>query len=738
MAPRKPRSPRKKNNRTPDNSGLPPVLPIAVTDIDADGDLICAPAESRLRGRGKKAESVTAMILLPEKLAATQKPAAGVGDRFLVRLPRDEAARARPRVFVQEIIRKIGRERERLLAVMDISRGAAIARPVDRKARDVYAVSKAESAGAKDGDLVWIEPHQRRSASGRRSAKVAEIAGNMDEPGAYSLIALASHDIPVDFPDDVMAQAEAAKMPTLRGREDLRRVPLLTIDPADAKDHDDAVLAVRDDDPRNEGGFRITVAIADVSWFVRPGTALDEEARERGNSVYLPDRVVPMLPEHLSNGLCSLRVGEDRPCIAVEMVMNKNGQMTGHRFMRAIMCSAAKLSYEDAQAIIDGDKTASNNDPGTDIHEAVKTLHSAYCARLKERSKRSPLDLELAERKVILNDQGLVGDVVVRERFDAHKLIEEFMILANVAAAEALEKARLPLIYRVHDTPDEEKLQAVRTYLETLDYKLIKGGSVRPQHFNQILKLAEQRDEKEMISDVILRTQRQAVYGTENLGHFGLNLARYAHFTSPIRRYADLTVHRALVKAFDLGPGGQTKSEAASLQQSAEAISTLERRAMLAERETSDRYLSDYLSDKVGTSFAARIRGVTRFGLFVMLDQSGADGFIPIRTLPGRRWMFDEEMNRVVDYHGGVMFRLGQPVVVRLKEAAPVEGGLVFDLISEPMALDGATAGKSKKSTKSKPKKTSQKKSAKKKASAGKAKKKPKSNAKARKDTGAT
>ncbi|MEO0674275.1 MAG: RNB domain-containing ribonuclease, partial [Pseudomonadota bacterium] len=322
--------------------------------------------------------------------------------------------------------------------------------------------------------------------------------------------------------------------------------------------------------------------------------------------------------------------------------------------------------------------------------------------------------------------------------FDAHKLIEEFMILANVAAAEALEKARLPLIYRVHDTPDEEKLQAVRTYLETLDYKLIKGGSVRPQHFNQILKLAEQRDEKEMISDVILRTQRQAVYGTENLGHFGLNLARYAHFTSPIRRYADLTVHRALVKAFDLGPGGQTKSEAASLQQSAEAISTLERRAMLAERETSDRYLSDYLSDKVGTSFAARIRGVTRFGLFVMLDQSGADGFIPIRTLPGRRWMFDEEMNRVVDYHGGVMFRLGQPVVVRLKEAAPVEGGLVFDLISEPMALDGATAGKSKKSTKSKPKKTSQKKSAKKKASAGKAKKKPKSNAKARKDTGAT
>ncbi|MEL6113176.1 MAG: ribonuclease R [Pseudomonadota bacterium] len=735
MAPRRTRSTRRKGTG---ETRLPPVLPVTVIDIDDDGDLICAPAESRLQGRGKKPArseaSTNRVILLPEKLAAAQQPAAGVGDRFLVRLPREDTARARSRIFVQEIIRKIGRERERLLAVMDISRGGAIARPVDRKARDIYGVSKAECAGAKDGDLVWIEPHQRRSASSRRAAKVAQIAGNMDEPGAYSLIALASHDIPVDFPDEVLAEAEGAKMPTLRGREDLRRVPLLTIDPADAKDHDDAVLAVRDDDPRNEGGFRVTVAIADVSWFVRPGTALDEEARERGNSVYLPDRVVPMLPEHLSNGLCSLRVGEDRPCIAVEMVMNKNGQMTGHRFMRAIMRSAAKLSYEDAQAIIDSGKTPPKNGPDSDIYDAVKTLHAAYVTRLKERKKRSPLDLELAERKVILNDAGLVGDVVVRERFDAHKLIEEFMILANVAAAEALEKARLSLIYRVHDTPDEEKLQAVRTYLETLDYTLIKGGGVRPQHFNQILKLAEQRDEKEMISDVVLRTQRQAVYGTDNLGHFGLNLARYAHFTSPIRRYADLTVHRALVKAFDLGAGGQTKSEATNLQKTAEAISTLERRAMLAERETSDRYLSDYLSDKVGTSFAARIRGVTRFGLFVMLDQSGADGFIPIRTLPGRRWMFDEEMNRVVDYHGGVMFRLGQPVEVRLKEAAPVEGGLVFDIISEPMTLDTADHKKPKKSAASKPKKTERKKTTKKKPPTGRAKKKPKSNAKARKN----
>ena len=677
-----------KRGRSEGFDGLPPVLPVDVIDIDEDGDLLCRAAQKRFedksrgKGRSRPQSLPQQVIIIPEKLAMGEKPAAGVGERYLVRLPKDESARQRPRVYAQDIIRKVGKDRERLLAIMDISRGAAIARPVDRKARDIYAISKAESLTIKDGDLVWLEPHSRRGASGQRSAKVVAIAGNMDQPGAYSLIALASHDIPVEFPGDVVDEAQAVKAPTLRGREDLRSTGLLTIDPHDAKDHDDAVTAVEDDNPHNEGGYRVTVAIADVSWFVRPGSALDDEAQRRGNSVYLPDRVVPMLPEHLSNGLCSLRVDEDRPCIAVEMILNKGGQMTGHRFMRAIMRSKAKLSYEDAQAIIEG-----GTGPSPSVKSSIDTLYAAYQCRLKERKKRSPLDLELAERKVILNDEGLVGDVVVRDRFDAHKLIEEFMILANVAAAQALEQARLPLIYRVHDTPDEEKLQAVRTYLETMDYTLIKGGSIRPQHFNQILKLAEERDEKEMISDVILRTQRQAVYSTDNLGHFGLNLARYAHFTSPIRRYADLTVHRALVKAFDLGHGGQTSSEADNLQAIAESISTLERRAMLAERESSDRYLSDYLSDKIGTSFEARIRGVTRFGLFVMLDQSGADGFIPMRSLRGRGWVFDEELNRVVDFHGGVFFRLGQQVTVKLKEAAPVQGGLLFEITSDPMPL---------------------------------------------------
>ena len=350
-----------------------------------------------------------------------------------------------------------------------------------------------------------------------------------------------------------------------------------------------------DSSPDNEGGFKVIVAIADVSHFVQSGSALDREAQRRGNSTYLPDRVVPMLPERLSNDLCSLRENEDRPCLAVEMILTADGAMKSHRFMRAIMRSAGKLSYEDAQAIIEGKKNKNEA-----AQAAVQSLFAAYKARLKERQKRAPLDLDLPERKIILNDKGFIKDVVKRERFDAHRLIEEFMILSNVAAAETLEQKKIPLIYRVHDQPDTEKLDGVREHLNSLEYSLIKGGSVRPSHFNQLLAIAEKREQKEMVSDIVLRSQSQAVYATENLGHFGLNLTRYAHFTSPIRRYADLTVHRALISAAKLGEGGQSESEATSLGDIAQSISDLERRSIAAERESKDRYLSAFLSDRVG------------------------------------------------------------------------------------------------------------------------------------------
>jgi len=656
-----------------DESQLPPVIVIIVDHVDDDGCLICF---REIKSDEDETAPASVKILIEAREAARQKPPVGVGDRLLVKIIDLDAVE-----LEAVIIRKINRDRQRVLAIMRIDANRATAEPVDRRSRDHFSVSKSDRGRAQDGDIVWVEPGGKRNR-GLKPARVLSIEGNIDTPGAYSLIALASHDIAIEFSEDVVAEAKNVTVPSLETRVDLRGYDLLTIDPSDAKDHDDAVAAWPDDDADNEGGFRVIVAIADVSWFVRPGSRLDQEALRRGNSVYLPDRVVPMLPEHLSNGLCSLREGEDRPCLAVEMILDHSGRMIDHKFSRAMMRSTAKLSYEEAQAIIRGGEGKTDK-----ITAMVGQLHAAYRCRMGEREKRAPLDLELSERKIVLGDDDLVSDVVMRERFDAHKLIEEFMILANVAASETLEKARIEQIYRVHDKPDAEKLEATRLHLQTLDYRLVKGGSLRPGHFNQILKIAGDRDQKEMVSELILRSQRQAVYATENLGHFGLNLARYAHFTSPIRRYADLTIHRALVRACKLGEGGQTQSEADDLEQIAADISQLERRAMLAERETNDRYLSEYLSGRVGAEFSARIRGATRFGLFVMLDQTGADGFIPMRNLPGRNWRFDETQNHLINMQSRSGYQLGQAVTVRLVEATPVAGGLVFDVISKPIKL---------------------------------------------------
>ncbi|MEQ1930117.1 MAG: VacB/RNase II family 3'-5' exoribonuclease, partial [Parvularculaceae bacterium] len=551
---------------------LAEVAPIDIMSVDDDGDLVCLPADWR-------GQTEPPMIRIKASRAARLSPAPGVGDRVLARLKPvgDEGYEA-------DVIKALGRGAHRFLAVISKERGAVFADPVERRTRHRFNIDRGDDKGARDGDLVWVETKNARGYGPQRG-RVREIAGHIDDRASFSLIALASHGIPTEFPAAAIEEAEAAKPPPLGDRTDLRAVPLVTIDPEDARDHDDAVWAAPDDDPSNAGGFRLIVAIADVSWFVPADGALDREAQRRGNSVYLPDRVVPMLPEALSNDLCSLKENVDRACLAVEMRLSKTGAKLSHRFMRAMMRSAAKLSYGAAQKIIEGGPA------DREIAEVVATLYRAFTARWDERKKRAPLDLDLPERRIILDADGKVARVERRERFDAHRLIEEFMILANIAAAETLEERRARLIYRVHDTPDPEKLDAVRDYLASLSYSLAPNGAVRPASFNQILKLAEERGEKEMVSEVVLRSQRQAVYATENLGHFGLNIPRYAHFTSPIRRYADLTVHRALVSACRLGKGGQTEGEAALLPKIAEAISDLERRAMAAERESADRYL---------------------------------------------------------------------------------------------------------------------------------------------------
>ncbi|MEZ5914786.1 MAG: ribonuclease R [Parvularculaceae bacterium] len=633
--------------------------------VDEDGDLLCMPASW-------DGDSKPPIITVAHKDAARQKPPSGVGDRLLARLKS-----AGDDTYDAKIIKPIGRGAHRFLAVFRESKSGGFADPVERRARNSFSIERTQTKGARDGDLVWIEAAARRGG-GMGRARVREIAGHIDDAHAYTLIALAAHDIPVELPADVVHEADRAPSPTMKDRTDLRETPLLTIDPDDAKDHDDAVFAAPDENSKNAGGWRIIVAIADVSWFVRPGSRIDAEAQNRGNSVYLPDRVVPMLPEKLSNDLCSLRENTDRPCIAVEMTIDAHGRKTSHRFLRAMMRSVAKLSYADAQNFITDPKAKGVG------AQCVRNLHEAFKTRWKERAKRAPLDLDLPERKVILKPDGTVDKVVKRERYDAHRMIEEFMILANVAAAETLEQKRTPQIYRVHDAPDPEKLNSVRDYLEDLDYSLAKGA-VRPSQFNQILKIAGDRGQQEMISDVILRSQRQAVYSTENAGHFGLNLPRYSHFTSPIRRYADLTIHRALVAACKLGEGAQTEKEASRLPKIAEAVSDLERRAVAAEREANDRYLAGYMENHIGEEFDGRIRGVTRFGLFVMLDETGADGFVPTRTLGAERFEFHEDRHAMIGADTGGAYRLGQAVRVSVVESAPLRGGLIFEMITEPV-----------------------------------------------------
>jgi ribonuclease R len=496
-----------------------------------------------------------------------------------------------------------------------------------------------------------------------------------------SLIAVHAHGIPSVFRRETQQDADAARPATLQGREDWRRVPFVTIDPPDAKDHDDAVHAEPDSAPNNPGGFVIDVAIADVACYVRPGSALDREALARGNSVYFPDQVVPMLPERISNDLCSLRPREDRPALAVRMIIGADGRKRSHTFHRILMRSAAKLSYQQAQSAIDGH---SDTDTETLVEPVLAPLYAAYEAMKRARNERQPLDLDLPERKILLKSDGTLDRVITPARLEAHQLIEEFMILANIAAAETLERARVPLIYRVHDEPAMEKVQALREFLATLDISFPKGGVLKPELFNRVLARVKGRDAEQLVNEVVLRTQAQAEYSAENYGHFGLNLRRYAHFTSPIRRYADLIVHRGLIRALKLGNDGLPDgADQKALAEISAQISATERRAMLAERETADRLVAHFLADRVGANFEGRISGVTRAGLFVKLRDTGADGFVPARTIGDEYFRHDEKSHAMVGSRSGETYRLGDPVTVKLVEAAPVAGALRFEILSE-------------------------------------------------------
>jgi ribonuclease R len=553
--------------------------------------------------------------------------------------------------------------------------------PVDKKMLGKeLAIPPGAGNDAQDGDLVAVET-SRAQRFGLPQGRVVERLGSLRSERAVSLIAIHAHSIPSVFRRETQNEAEAARPATMAHREDWRHVPFVTIDPPDAKDHDDAVHAEPDTSANNKDGFIVSVAIADVAHYVTPGSALDREALIRGNSVYFPDRVVPMLPERISNDLCSLRPREDRAALAVRLTVGSDGRKRSHTFHRIMMRSAARLSYDQAQWAVGG---RTDEDTEGLVDPILKPLYAAYEAMARARNERQPLDLDLPERKILLKADGTVDRVISPERLEAHRLIEEFMIQANVAAAETLEKARTPLVYRVHDEPGMEKVAALREFLQTLDINFPKGGALRPEAFNRVLARVKGREAEQLVNEVVLRTQAQAEYAAENYGHFGLNLRRYAHFTSPIRRYADLIVHRALIRALKLGPDGLPEViDRKQLAEVAAQISAAERRAMLAERETSDRLIAHFLADRVGAVFDGRISGVTRAGLFVKLHETGADGFVPARTIGDEYYHYDERRHAMVGRHSGETYRLGDTVTVRLVEAAPVAGALRFELLSE-------------------------------------------------------
>jgi ribonuclease R len=654
---------------------LPPVTVLEVTGRDGDGDLIARPAV------WKDADGAppTVLVLTHRARGEERDAAIGIGDRILARITELDEPDVEGLRYEAEAIKILPRDRRRLLGIFRTRKGGGgTIEPIDRKELRAWSVRQGNDGNAKDGDLVRFDLSARHRHS-MTEARVLESLGNPDDQRKISLIAVHAHGLPDDFPASVIAESEALSPFTAEGRTDLRKTPLLTIDPVDARDHDDAVYAEPDSDPRNRGGFVVIVAIADVAHYVRPGSRLDKEAQLRGNSVYFPDRVVPMLPERISNDLCSLRELEDRPCLAVRMIFDASGRKRRHEFQRAVMKSAAKLSYQEAQAAVDGNVSAKC---APLMQKALLPLWQAYAALSRARDERGPLDLDLPERKILLDDEGRVARVVIPERLDAHRLIEEMMIQANVAAAETLEHVKMPPVYRVHDEPSKEKLKNLRDFLETLDLKLAVGTGLKPEAFNRILERAKTLPVPALVNEVVLRSQAQAEYTPSNIGHFGLNLAKYAHFTSPIRRYADLLVHRALIRGLKLGPDGIEDQEMARLADTAKEISDAERRAMAAERETIDRLIAAHLADRIDATFEGRIAGVTRSGLFVKLKDTGADGFVPVSTLGQDFFSHVEEAHALVGNRSGETFQLGDPVTVRLVEVIPSAGAIRFEMLT--------------------------------------------------------
>ena len=655
------------------SGGVPKVTVLRVVEADDGGNIFAVPEQWHADGPPPRLRV----------LERGRRGALGIGDRILAR------TEERGQGYAAHPMKKLQRSAELVLGVVRKEGERFWLSPVDKRERRELAISDLKDS--EPGDLVLCEVSGRPP---RATARVDAVLGDPFAPRSFSLIAIHKHGLRHEFRQEAIDEAHRVSQQKLGEREDLTHLPIVAIDPADARDHDDAIWAAPDDDKDNRGGWKAIVAIADVSFYVRPGSELDREARARGNSVYFPDRVVPMLPEELSADICSLKEGQVRAAMACHMKIAKDGSLKNWRFTRAKICVAANIAYEDAQAAIDaaGEDKVDVSSPTCSMPEvegavpdelirtALQPLWGAWRALLAARNKREPLELDLPERRVMLDEKGRIMSIAPRDRLDAHRLVEDFMIAANVAAARALEAKKAPVMYRVHEAPGREKLVALEDYLATFDLEFALGQVIKPGTFNRIIERVGDSSGRAEIMEQLLRTQMQARYGPERLGHFGLALATYAHFTSPIRRYADLLVHRALVSAYRLGEGGLPQGEEERFVEIGEKISMLERRAMEAERDTIDRYVAAFLADQVGQLVECRITGVQPFGFFATVEDLGGDGLVLAQTLGQEYFRYDEAARQLVGEETGETYRVGQRLTLRLAEANPVSGSLRFEL----------------------------------------------------------
>ncbi len=662
-----------RKNLTP-KGRLPEILVLDVVGLDDDGEALARPANW-------EGDDEPPRIIVTAGGRGRRAPA--VGERVLARLKPHGADH-----YAAETIRRLA-SAEAIVGIFRTVGREGRVRSADRRNRHEFVVAAGDFDEVSDGDVVAANVLPGK-VFGLPRAKVTARIGRVGDTRSLSLIAAHRNGIPLGFSEQALIEAQTVAKRTHGRRADLRNLPLVTIDPEDARDRDDAVFAEPDADPENPGGHHLIVAIADVAHYVRPGSELDRAARERGNSVYFPDRVAPMLPETLSTDLCSLAPGQSRPAMAVHLWIDAAGKKRGHKFERALIRTVAALNYEQVEEAHRGRPDA---EAGPLLDSVIKPLYHAFAALEQAREKRHPLALNLPERKIEFDAKGRISGIRPRSHFASHRLIEEFMILANVAAAETLDACRESAVYRVHDQPTREKLADLLVFLKTLGIKLLPAARMRPANFNHILKRAEGQDHEPVIHQVVLRAQAQAIYSTDNYGHFGLNLARYVHFTSPIRRYADILIHRALISALSLGKDGLTDDERSNLAVTAEAISATERRAMAAEREALERFIAVYLADQVGATFAARVSGLTRFGIFVALAESGAEGLIAIRDLGDEFFLHDEVRHTLTGRRSGTTYRLGQNIMVRLAEADGLTGSLRF-VLERSEASAGKSGGK--------------------------------------------